>query len=230
MKPRYYLLITLAIFLSLSVFSWIKTSQVKRFAREKSELQVKFDFAQAEINRLTTDNRSKSIDLALLTAQKQTLEKQLAQYKADTDKLINGFKQTIWDLTKLSPDTVYQIVFSKWPTFEQPLKFRFAENQIREMYLNTLERDHYFTLSDKLNRSLTTCTALNIQNDKIISNLTDQNSNLNVIVANSEGQISDLQSQVKLSDKQLNRSKFWGWVFKGGTVLGIAGLGAFILK
>jgi multidrug efflux pump subunit AcrA (membrane-fusion protein) len=229
MKPRYILLIA-AIFLILSVFSWIKTSQVKRFASQKAELQTKFDFAQAEINRLATDNRSKSIDLSLLTAQKQALEKQLAQYKADTDKQIKDFKQTIWDLTKLPADTVYYLVFSKWPTFDQPLKFRFAENQIREIHLNILERDHYFTLSDKLNKSLSTCTALNIQNDKIILNLTDQNSNLNGIVANSEGQISNLTDQLKLSDKQLRKVKRNSWLWKGGTILAAAGWAGFILK
>jgi len=131
---------------------------------------------------------------------------------------------TISQLTSLPADTVYQIVFSKWPTYNGVLKFRFAENQIREMHLNILERDHYLTLSEKIGQSLTACTELNIQNDGIILNLTDQNTNLNGIISQSEGQISDLKGIVELRDKQVKKVKRSSWIWKGVAVVSVVGI------
>jgi len=224
MRTKHILILTALAFLTVSIYSGLKIRQVKKLTRETTELQVKFDQAQTEKNKLLTDNRTKAIELAQLSTQKQAIEKELEQYKAETQKQITGFKMTISQLTSLPADTVYQIIFSKWPTYNGVLKFRFAENQIREMHLNILERDHYLSLSEKIGQSLNACTELNIQNDGIISNLTDQNTNLNGIISHGNGQISDLKGMVELRDKQVKKVKRNAWIWKGVAVVSIVGI------
>jgi peptidoglycan hydrolase CwlO-like protein len=218
------LLFAVISFAILSMFFWTKNVLTKRYNVKIATLEAEFKALQTDKVDLQLDLVAKKASIIVLNTQKTTLEKQLAQYKSDTQKQIDNFKSTIFELTKLPADTVYQIIFSKWPTYEGTLKFRFAENQIREMHLNILERDHYYTLSEKISKSLATCTALNDQNDRIILNLTDQNGNLNGQLRASEAQISLLDEKVKAQTRQTRRSKITAFVFKSM----IVGEAAFI--
>ncbi len=223
-------LILIGVILLLSAFGGIKSCQVKRYTEHKAILKSTVALLQKQ--KETADFKLKALnaEFALLSAQKTTIEQKLTKTLAETNKQIDGFKNVIRELKTLPGDTIYLTLYSKWPTFDQVLKYRFAENQIREMYLNVLERDHYLNLYEKTGKSLLTCTDLNIKNNEIIGNLTGQNDNLQTQVDLSELQINNLQENIKLSDKTLNKQKRKTFFYKVTTVAGIVGMTFISLK
>ena len=230
MKTKHIVLISLAIFLVLSIFGSIRSCQVKKLAAEKSKLQTEFNALKKDKEDLKAQFVIMQVDFNALQGQKTALEIKLREYTTETNKTIEGFKKTIREYKKLSSDTVYLYIFSKWPTFDQVLKFRFAENQIREMYLNVLERDHYLSLYEKSNKSLLICTDLNLKNNDIIGNLTGQNTNLQAQVDISDIQIGNLQDNLKLSYMQVNKQERKTFFYKLTTVAATTGLVIFAIK
>ena len=228
MKPLNLILI--GVIVLLIAFGGIRSCQVKRLATDKATLKAEFNNLQKQ--KETADFKLKSLkaELSDLSTQKTTLANELIKYKAETNKLIDGFKTTLSEYKKLNTDTIYLKLYSKWPTFDQVLKYRFAENQIREMYLNTLERDHYLNLYEKTGKSLLTCTDLNKQNDLIIGNLAGQNDNLQTKVDLSELQLFNVQDELKLSYKTNNKQKRKIFFYKVTTVAGITGIVFFAIK
>ena len=214
-------------FLILAIFGGIKSCQLKNYIREKTELETKFALAQKEKAELQKQLKEKQAQNNVLIGQKQDLEQKLANTIAETNNQIEAFKNKIKDLSLIPADTIYQDVFSKWPAFDQVLKFRFAENQVRGMYLNILERDHFEGLYTSTTSSLITCSELNVKNDQIIGNLSDQNVNLKKQVIISDQQIVNLQENVKITESQLNKQKRRTFIYKLTTV---AAAGAFIFK
>ena len=223
-------LILIGVIVLLIAFGGIRSCQVKRLATDKATLKAEFNALQKQNETADFKLKSLKAEFSDLEAQKTTIEQKLKVYTKETSNQIEGFKNRIRELNYLHPDTTYFILFSKWPTFDQVLKFRFAENQIREMYLNVLERDHYLNLYDKSNKSLLTCTDLNIKNNEIIGNLSGQNDNLQTKVDLSELQIVNLQDNLQLSDKTLNKQKRKTFFYKVTTIAGITGLVIFAVK
>lgn len=230
MKNLHIILIAMGLFLLLSLFTCNRMSALERMTEKKTALETKFVLLEKEKADLRADLTVKQANLYLLEGQKSALEFQLAQYKADAQKQIESFKKTISELNSIPADTVYQNIYSLWSTYGGVLKFRFAENQIRGIYLSILERDQFESLYIKTNKSLLICTDLNIKNNLIIGNLSDQNVNFKKQVDLSGSQISNLQDNLKLTEKQLNKKGFWNWVWKGGTIVGASGWIAFVLK
>ena len=223
-------LILIGVIVLLIAFGGVKSCNVRKLATEKAILKA--EFAQLQKQKEVIEFKLKALNLKLdtLEADKTTLTNELIKYKAETNKLITGFKTTINELKLIPTDTLYLDLFAKWPTFDQVIKFRFAENQVREMYLNVLERDHYLNLYDKTNVSLLTCTNLNLKNNEIIGNLTGQNDNLQTQVDLSELQVVNLQENLKLSDKTLNKQKRKTFFYKITTIAGITGIVFFAIK
>ena len=223
-------IILIGVIVLLITFGGVRSCQVKRLATQKATLKAEFNNLQKQ--KETADFKLKSLkaEFSDLSTQKTTIEQKLKDYTKETSNQIEGFKNVIRELNSLPGDTVYLKVFSKWPTFDQVLKYRFAENQVREMYLNVLERDHYLNLYDKSNKSLLTCTDLNKQNDLIIGNLTGQNDNLQTKVDLSELQINNLQDNLQLSDKTLNKQKRKTFFYKVTTIGGIIGTILFAVR
>jgi hypothetical protein len=230
MKTKIMIIISLCVFLVLSVFSCTKIRQVKKITREKTELLTKFTLLEKEKDDLRAERAIMQDSLKTIESEKLAMEIQFAKDKADTDKQLQAFKDKIKDLSSLPADTVYQYLFAKWPTYSGVLKFRFAENQIREMWLNVLERDNYLSLYEKSGISLNDCAKVNLKNNDIIQNLKGQNTNLQQQVDISGSQITNLQDNLKVTNKELNRKKFWNWILKGSSGVGIAGWIAFVLK
>ena len=228
MKPLNLILI--GVIVLLIAFGGIRSCQVKRLATEKATLKAEFNNLQKQ--KETADFKLKSLKAELITrdAEKTAILKKWDKDKAEKDKAIEGFRNVISEYKKLQTDTIYLLLYSKWPTFDQVLKYRFAENQIREIYLNVLERDHYLNLYEKTGKSLLTCTDLNKQNDLIIGNLSGQNDNLQTKVDLSELQIVNLQDNLQLSDKTLNKQKRKTFFYKVTTIAGIVGLTYFAIK
>ena len=228
MKPLNLILI--GIIVLLIAFGGVRSCQVKNLATEKATLKA--EFTQLQKQKEVSDFKNKALQAELITkdAEKATILKKWDKDKSEKDKAIEGFKTTISEYKKLSTDTIYLKLYSKWPTFDQVLKFRFAENQIWEMYLNVLERDHYLNLYDKTNVSLLTCTDLNVKNNEIIGNLTGQNDNLQAQVDISDLQIGNLQENLKLSDKTLNKQKRKTFFYQVTTIAGITGIVFFAIK
>jgi len=230
MKLKQILILTGIIFLLLSIFFGLWKWQAKRTAAKIATLEANYETLRIAKVQLSTEYATKVIDYGLLKNEKIALEKLLAKERQDTQKKITEYQATIADLLSIPADTVYQILFDKFNTVDGVggiLKFRFAENQIRGMYLNTLERDHFEGLYGSTNKSLQTCFALNIQNDKVIGNLNEQNFNLKQQGLICTQQNSTLQEELKISDKQLGRAKRVGWVAKGAAILGWV---AFVFK
>jgi chaperonin cofactor prefoldin len=223
-------LILIGVIVLLIAFGGIRSCQVKRLATEKATIKAEFNALQKQ--KETADFKLKSLkaELSDLSTQKTTIEQKLKDYTKETSNQIEGFKNRIRELNSLPGDTVYLKVFYKWPTFNQVLKYRFAENQVREMYLNVLERDHYLNLYEKTGKSLLTCTDLNKQNDLIIGNLSGQNDNLQTKVDLSELQIVNLQDNLQLSNKTLNKQKRKTFFYKITTIAGISGILFFAVR
>jgi hypothetical protein len=222
MKKTYIIAgIVVGAFLALSIFAGIKTYQSNKYASAKTELEIKYAILEKEKAASDAELVIKQNDFILLNTKKVELEKQLDQYKADVKKQIDAFKLTIKELTNVPGDTVYQLVFASWPTNDEVLKYRFAEPQIRGMYLNILEKTQFEGLYLKTNKSLVTCTELNIQNNKLIQNLSDQTLELIDQNTMTEDQNVILQNNLKLSDKKLNQTKRNSWIWKAATVVSL---------
>lgn len=227
---NYIMITAFLLFIIASVFSGMKVRKIKKMAAEKARLETEFDNLKKEKENLQIELTKKTMILTNLVTTKNILEKELIHYKADIIKQKNDYEAQIAELTSLSPDTVYERIFTKWPTFDGVLKYRFAENQIRNIHLSLVERDNYQLLYQKTNFALVKCDEVNLQNNKIIENLSDQNKNLNQQKSICENQNSTLQDELKLSNKLLNKQKTKGFVFKSTTVLASIGLILFALK
>lgn len=230
MKPIKLIIIAVLIFLILAGYRAFKNNQIRKLTKAKTELEVEFYALKKEKDNLKADNQKLNTDLTQLEGQKTALEQKLKDYTKETSYQIQGFKKLISELNSLPADTVYQNLFSMYPTFDQVLKFRFAENQIREFNIDILERDHYENLYAKTARTLVTCTDLNKQNDLIIGNLSGQTVNLQKQVDLSELEIVNLQENMKLTDKTLNKQKRKTFFYKVTTVAGLTGLVIFAIK
>lgn len=230
MKTLKIIGLVVLIFLAFMAYRAFKNNQIRKLAKDKTELEVEFNNLQKQ--KETADFKLKSLkaEFSVLSTQKSIIESELTKYKAETNKLINGFKTTISEYKKLQPDEVYQNLFAMYPTFNQVLKFRFAENQIREFNIDILERGHFEGLYVKSTKSLVTCTDLNKQNDLIIGNLSGQNTNLQKQVDLSELQVVNLQDEIKLTDKTLNKQKRKTFFYKLTTIAAGTGLLIFAIK
>jgi hypothetical protein len=230
MKTKHVLIIAALAFLAVSIFSGTQIWKAKRLATKVAVLETQYANSEIEKVKLALALKAKAADNVILIRAKEELEKQLAQERKDTDEKIREYKNTIADLLMIPADTVYQILFDRWNTVDWTdgaLRFRFGEHQIRGMYLTVLERDHFESVFSSTTKALNTCTELNNQNNLIIGNLSDQNVNLKQQEILCVQQNSNLQEQLKVSDKQLNKVKRNSWMFKGAAVLGWA---AFLLK
>jgi len=230
MKTKHVLIIAALAFLAVSIFSGTQIWKAKRLATKVAVLETQYANSEIEKVKLALALKAKAADNVILIRAKEELEKQLAQERKDTDEKIREYKNTIADLLMIPADTVYQILFDRWNTVDWTdgaLRFRFGEHQIRGMYLTVLERDHFESVLSSTTKALNTCTELNNQNNLIIGNLSDQNVNLKQQEILCVQQNSNLQEQLKVSDKQLNKVKRNSWMFKGAAVLGWA---AFLLK
>lgn len=230
MKTFKIIVIAVIIFILLFTLNWIKDIQIKKFESANTELQVRYEILQKEKDVLKDSMKIKKAEYSVLSAQKTTLEIQLAQYKAETNKQIEAFKKTIRDLSTIPSDTVYKNIYSMWSPFDGVLKYRFADSQIRGIYLSILERDHFEKLYSKTNKSLDVCTELNAKNNQVINNLNNQNKNLTSQNAISSSQISNLQDNLNLSKRQLSKQKRRTFFGKLTTVIAATGWVAFAIK
>ena len=230
MKTLKLIIIVVLIFLAFMAYRAFKNNQIRKLTKDKTELEVEFYTLKKEKDFLKVDNDLQKDSLTHLEGQKTALEQNLKDYAKETSKQIEGFKKQLSELNSLSPDTLYQNLFSMYPTFNQVLKFRFAENQIREFSIDILERNHFEGLYVKSTKSLVICTDLNKQNDLIIGNLSGQNTNLQAQNDISELQVVNLQDNLKLSDKTLNKQKRKTFFYKVTTIAAGTGLLIFAIK
>lgn len=207
------------LFLIAFAFSGLKIRQVKKVTREKTEMETRYAGIEKEKKELEKDLLSKKNELFVLKDERDSREIRYKQQKEDSENEIRRYKERISELTSLPPDTVYQVLFAKWPSFNQPLVYSFSESQIRGIHLNVIERDHYLLMYDKAKESLITCEGVNTKNGEIISNLTTQNTMLETKNTLSGSQIDILKDELKLSTKVLNKQKRKTFLFKGTTFL-----------
>jgi hypothetical protein len=224
------IIVVFALFLLASAFGGLKAWQMKKMAAEKARLETGYDLLQKEKIGLQLDNVKLKSEAIILKTQKSQAEKKLADKEAEIAKQKKQYEEEIAGLKEIPTDSLYQKVFDKFQTFDGVLKYRFADNQVRNIYLGLLEKDHYYNLYGATGIALLDCKALNVQNDKIITNLGSQNENLlgqnNVL----QQQIGIKESELKLSNKLLNRQKVKGFVFKSTTVLATIGVAILVLK
>ena len=218
------------LFLLASAFSALKVRQIKKMAASKAALETQYSISEKEKANLQIDLQKLKADNDTLRTQKVINEKQLAEYKAATEKKIKDYEKAIAKLKEIPADTVYEYIFSRWNTEGGVLKYRFAENQIRGIHLNMLERDHYLDLYGSTSLSLNKCSELNAQNDLLLTNLTGQNDNLQQQNIVSGKQITTLQSELKLSDKLINKQKTKTFLYKTTTVIASLGVIFIALK
>jgi ribonuclease HII len=230
MKNIKIISIVLLIFFAFMIYRGIKNNQIRKLTKSKTELETLYKVAQDQKQVYIDSNKVLKSDLTQLEAIKTTLADKLTKTLSETSYQIEAYKNRIRELNSLPADTVYQNLFSMYPTFNQVLKFRFAENQIREFNIDILERNHFENLYVKSTKSLVICTDLNKQNDLIIGNLSGQNTNLQKQVDLSELQLVNLQDNLKLSDKTLNKQKRRTFFYKVTTIAAGTGLLIFAIK
>lgn len=230
MKNIKIISIALLIFFAFMIYRGIKNNQIRKLTKSKTELETLYRVAQDQKQVYIDSNKVLKSDLTQLEAIKTTLEQKLRDSAKETGSLIEAYKNRIRELNSLPADTVYQNLFAMYPTFDQVLKFRFAENQIREFNIDILERNHFENLYVKSTKSLVICTDLNKQNDLIIGNLSGQNTNLQKQVDLSELQLVNLQDNLKLTDKTLSKQKRKTFFYKVTTIAAGTGLLIFAIK
>jgi len=225
------IMITLfVLFLIASAFSGIKIWQTKKMAKKIAEIETKYAIAEKEKEALQVNLMKLKSDNIVLNTQKQIAENKLAEKEAEIEKQKKKYENEIAGLKEIPTDSLYQRVFDKYETFDGVLKYRFADNQVRNIYLGLLERDHYYNLYGSTGIALLDCKALNVQNDNIIGNLGLQNDNLTKQNNLSQQQIFNLNDKLKLKDKTIRRQKAKGFVYKSTTVIATLGVLFVVLK
>jgi hypothetical protein len=233
MKPKTIIAImitAIVLFLIASAFSGIKIWQAKKNAAEKARLETLYDVLQKERAGLQLSLGKLKYNNTVLTGEKAQAQLDLAEYKAAIAKKIKDYEAQIAGLKELPADTVYQLIFDRYPTLDGVLKYRFAENQIRNIHVGLVERDQYFDLYANTDLALKKCGVLNTKNDAIINNLGSQNENLTGQNDVLQQQIGIKTDELKLSNKLLNKQKRKAFVYKGTTVVASIGWILFAIK
>ena len=223
-------LILIGVIVLLIAFGGVRSCQVKNLATQKATLKAEFNQLQKQKEVSEFKLKALNAEFGTLQAQKTTLEQKLTKTLSETSKQIEGFKNDIRALNSLPADTVYQNLFAMYPTYNQVLKFRFAENQIREFNIDILERNQFEWTYHKFDTMLIECGKVNIKNNEIIGNLTGQNDNLQSQVDLSELQTVNVQDELKLSYKTNNKQKRKTFFYQVTTLGGIVGLTYFVIK
>jgi len=218
------------VFLILSALSGLKIWQVKKVTREKTKLESKYASLESMKRKVDIDLAKMKAENKVLLDEKEKIEQRFRDSEYDREKEKQAFKDKLREISSIPPDTIYQFIFARYPVFDQPLKYRFSESQIRGIHLDILERDHYNIQLGKTENSLADCKGLNEQNNKIIGNLSGQVSDLEDKNKLSEDQNGVLKDELKLSAKQVNKQKRKTFLWKGSTVVSLAGMLLFVFK
>lgn len=221
MKTSYWIILTIVGFLVLSTFGGIKSCQVRKLIEAKTKIET-------ENALIRTQKEEASLELSKVNKENSTIKKEKAQveqsylkYVEVTDKQIKAYKDKISTLSSIPVDTVYEVLFSRHPAFSQPLLYRFAENQIRGFHLDIIERDHFESVYISTSNSLKENLEINVKNDKLIANLEVEKSLLIKNQQLSDKENSNLQENIKITEKALNKQKRTSWIYKGGTLIAI---------
>lgn len=218
------------LFIVMSIISAVKIWQAKKSAAELSRIGTLYEINLQKISAYEMETAKLKVEITILTGEKATAEIELRDYKADIQKKIKDYEAQIAGLKELPADTVYSIIFNKYPTMSGILKYRFAENQIRNIHLDMVERDQYFTLYNSTNKALDKCGEINIKNDEIIINLGSQNQNLSGQNTIFKDQLTIKNDELAITNKLLNKQKRKAFLFKSTTVIGSIGWLLFVLK
>jgi hypothetical protein len=220
LKTLTTIITVIVIFLALSIFGWVKNANLKKVTAQKAKLEVQFANLQKEKDAVDYELSIKQTENALLNGEKIALESKLQDYKDKTDKIIKDHEKTIAELKNIPIDTVYQYVYAYYvPLSSEVPKYPFTESQVRKIHLAIFENQY---LDNRLNlavESMKKCNQLNAKNDEIITNLEGQNKDLTDKNTLSEGQVVNLQDQLKLSNKQVGKQKRKTFLYKTTTVI-----------
>lgn len=218
------------LFLLASAFGGLKAWQMKKMAAAKAALETEYGILQKDKESLQMDLVNLKSEAIALKAEKSIAEKKLADKEAEIAKQKKDYESQIAGLKEIPTDTLYKIVFDKYPVMGGVLKYRFADNQVRNIHLGLLERDHYYNLYGATDLALNDCKQVNAKDNGIIQNLGLQNDNLLEQNSKSQQQINTLNDELKLSNKIIRRQKVKGFVYKSTTVLASLGVLFVVLK
>ena len=175
---------------------------------EREDLQKELKVLQASYDKIKGSNDS--MKLVLKAKQKELKDLQI-QHKKEIDSLLN---------ISVPNDTVYVRLQPLFPNFDaSPLDYKFSGSQIRQIYSTALSFPRLQSEYAVQGKSLNACITLNDGFEKGINNLNLQIGNLNDNIGKADKQIKNYETQVGLLNKQLKKGKFWGWVFKGTTII-----------
>lgn len=167
--------------------------------RERAEVNDRFKALQADYEKLFIKNDS--------------LKTLLETYKIALSNLIIKHKHTIDSLTNIPPDTVYKRLGLLYPNFDaSPLQYPFSASQIKPIYNTAVSYpllSQEYTLQGK---TLNTCIDLNKSYEKSELNLKAQISNLQTNIGLCDKQVGNYEAEVKLLKKKVKNRGFWGKV------------------
>jgi len=194
----------------------IREFRIITMTEEKLKLELRIDELQGQRQALVDENsllikekekiaREKDSIILIQEKQRKELEQLKIKHKKEIDSLLN-----------IPDDTVYVRLQPIFPNYDnQPLIYPFSGNQIRQIYNTALSYpmlEKEYGLQSNL---LLTCNNLNKKFEASEANYKAQVDNLNKQISNCDQQAGLKDSQLKITQKQLNRKTFWNWTQKG---------------
>jgi len=169
--------------------------------RQRMELSAKFKDLQADYEKLFAKNDSMKTALA---GKQKELSDLIKKHQAEIDSLTN---------INIPPDTIYKRLGLLYPNFDaSPLEYPFSGSQIKPMYRTAVSYpllSQEYTLQEK---TLNTCVDLNKGYEKSEINLKAQISNLQTNIGLCDKQVGNYEAEVKLLKKKVKNRGFWSKV------------------
>ena len=213
-------LIALSIFIVFSVIGGLKVMRLKKVTEEKAILETEYKALQKAKELADFEVEQKQIENKILTEEKTELELKLKQYEREKQVIIVDYEKKIAELVKIPVDTIYQYVYSYYtPLNSETANYPFTESQVRRIHLGIFEAQYLYKRLDATENSLIICKDLNDTNDRIIGNLSGQNTKLKEMNSISDKQINNLSNQLNICDKQNRKEKCKKFFYKATTVV-----------
>jgi hypothetical protein len=209
--------------LALIVFILLATKLERQFIKTSADLvalQIADQALQRNRDSLQVYNIRLREENKRIQHEKDSIKILQSRQKAYLAYVIKKHKQEIDSLLNVPNDTVYVRLQPIYPNpEEEPLIYPFSGTQIRQIYSTALsyprlQKEYYLQ-----GNILIGCGELNKKYEASETNYKVQIENMNKNIVACDQQLGIRDQELGITQKQLRQKTFWGWVFKGTTII-----------
>lgn len=210
-------------FLALVVFIILATileRQVIKTSADLVALQIADQALQKNRDSLQVYNIRLREENKRIQHEKDSIKILQSRQKVYLAYIIKKHKQEIDSLLNVPNDTVYVRLQPIYPSpAEEPLIYPFSGSQIRQIYSTALSYPRLQKEYYEQGNILISCGDLNKKYEASESNYKAQIENMDKNIVACDQQLGIRDQELGITQKQLRQKTFWGWFFKGTTII-----------